>query len=172
MVHIIPHATDTGISPIAAAGIISVFQVACAMGNFSSGRANDIIGGGLSMIICLTSLALAFILLLIANTIWFFYIAAILGGIGFGGAVTLRSTIVAELFGLHSHGEITGAIMFISTIGSAVGPLIAGYVFDVSNHYLWAFVITIIVCIIGLVMAWSLKSRFATLNREDSKVIT
>jgi MFS family permease len=166
MVHLIPYSTDKGVSAIVSASIISVFQGACAMGNFSVGRSNDIIGGRSSMVICLISLTLSYVILLIANTAWFFYIAAILAGMGFGGAVTLRSTIVAELFGLHSHGEITGAIMFISTIGSAVGPIIAGYVFDVTNQYLWAFITTISVCIIGLIMAGLLKSRFATLNRK------
>lgn len=167
MVHLIPYSTDKGVSAIVSASIISVFQGACAMGNFSVGKSNDIIGGKSSMVICLFSLTLSYVILLIANTAWVFYIAAILAGIGFGGAVTLRSTIVAELFGLYSHGEITGAIMFISTIGSAIGPIIAGYVFDVSGQYLWAFITTISVCIIGLMMAGLLKSRFATLNQED-----
>jgi len=164
MVHLIPYATDEGVSALISASIISVFQGACAVGNFSVGRFNDIIGGKPSMVICLISLTLSYVILLIANTVWFFYIAAILAGIGFGGAVTLRSTIVAELFGLHSHGEITGRIMFISTIGSAVGPVIAGYIFDISDQYLWALITTISVCIIGLMMAGFLRSRFAMLS--------
>jgi len=165
-VHIIPHATDIGISPILAAGILSVMQGACAIGNFISGRTNDIIGGRMSMILCLTIMVIAIAVLLIGGPVWVFYVVAFLVGIGIGGAVTLRSTIVAELFGLRSHGAITGAILSISSIGCAVGPLIAGYIFDISNQYQPTFVITMGICVTGLAMACLLKFKYAVLNKE------
>jgi MFS family permease len=161
-VHIIPHATDSGISPIAASAIMAVFQGACGLGSFISGRMNDIIGGKMSLLICSLVLAFSQMLLITANTVWVFYLVAVLSGIGIGGAVLLRSTITAELFGLHSHGEISGAIMCISSIGCSVGPLLAGYVFDVSGEYRWAFIITLGICIAGMATAWILKSRSPT----------
>lgn len=166
VVHIIPHATDIGLTPIVAASILTVFQGASVVGNFTSGKLNDIIGGRLAMVICLSVLVLALIILLVAGSAGVFYIVAILFGIGAGGSVILRSTIAAELFGLNSLGTITGAIMFISTIGGAVGPLVAGYIFDISNQYFLAFITTIVVCIIGLVMACLLKFGSAAVARS------
>jgi MFS family permease len=160
-VHIIPHATDTGISPIIASSIMSVFQGASALGAFASGRTNDVIGGRTSMIIYSAILAFSMALLLFADSGWLFYLVAILSGIGIGGVLTLRSTLVAELYGLRSHGEISGAIMCISSIGCAVGPLAAGYAFDVYGKYLAAFIITLALCLIQLALAWYLKSRTA-----------
>lgn len=158
-VHIIPHATDTGISPIIASSIMAVFQGASALGAFASGRTNDIIGGRTSMIIYSAILAFSMALLLFADSSWLFYLVAILSGIGIGGVLTLRSTLVAELYGLRSHGEISGAIMCISSIGCAVGPLAAGYAYDVYGKYLAAFILTLALCLIQLALACILKTK-------------
>jgi MFS family permease len=104
------------------------------------------------------------ITLLFASPIWVFYVVVVLVGTGNGGAVTLRSTIVAELFGLRSHGAITGAVMSVSTVGGAVGPLLAGYVFDITAQYQTAFIIAVVICVFGLAMACLLKLRFAVFS--------
>jgi MFS family permease len=169
LVHVVPHATDIGISPVLAAAILSVVQGASAIGNFIAGRTNDIIGGRLSMIMCLAVMIIGNVVLLVAGSLWALYLVAVLIGTGVGGAVTLRSTIVAELFGLRSHGAITGAVMFVSTIGGAVGPLIAGYVFDINKQYKTAFIIAMGICLMGLVTAYLLKQRFAA-NDGDRRI--
>jgi MFS family permease len=161
VVHIIPHATDMGFLPLEAAAILSVMFVACIAGNFAAGKTNDILGGSLSMIIFLSAMAISLAVLMIGGPLWVLFVMAALVGIGFGGAVTLRSLLVAELFGLKSHGVITGAIMLIFTIGSAIGPMIAGYTFDITNQYQTVFILTGGICIIGLVMACILKLKFS-----------
>jgi MFS family permease len=158
IVHLIPHATDVGISPIIAATILSVTHGGYAGGSFVTGRINDLIGSRQTMVIAMVIALIALILLLIADKMWILYVFAILFGISWGGTATIRSTIAAELFGLHSHGAITGVILFISTIGGAISPLVAGYIFDLSSGYQLTFLITIGICIVGLVMAWLLKS--------------
>ena len=161
LVHIIPHATDIGISPIAAAMILSVFNVACVIGNFIIGRTNDVTGGRWAMILCFVLISAAMVLLLFSGTIWGFYIVAVIGGMGFSVTATLRSPMVAELFGLRSHGVITGAIMLIYTVGSAIGPLIAGYIFDIYKQYQPAFIISTVICVIELAMTFILKFKFS-----------
>ena len=160
-VHIIPYATDIGISPIGAAFILSVMWIAMIAGNFLTGKAHDILGGSASMIIALSIITLGIVALLIGSQLWVFYVMAALMGIGFGGAVTLRSLSVAELFGLQGHGLITGAIMLIYTAGCACGPVIAGYTFDISHQYQLVFILTLVVCIFGLGMACLLKLKFS-----------
>jgi MFS family permease len=164
-VHIIPHAIDSGIAPMMAAGILSAMNLASVVGNFTSGRINDIIGGRLSMLVCMVIIVSAMGVMLISGSMLVFYVVAVLTGLGFGGAVTLRSTMVAELFGLRSHGLITGTIMFIYTIGCATGPLIVGYIFDISNRYQPAFMVALSVCVVGLVMACLLKLSSSSKQR-------
>jgi len=48
---------------------------------------------------------------------------------------------VAEFFGTRAHGVILGAIIFTTTIGGAIGPFRAGYLFDVTGTYRMVFLI-------------------------------
>jgi MFS family permease len=161
LVHIVPHATDIGMSTVAAAATLSVMQIAGAMGNFVTGRTGDVFGNAQSLIVSSIVIVFGIALSLIGGPSWILFVVSGVAGAGIGGVMTLRSTLVAELFGLQSHGTITGAIMFISTIGSAVGPLLAGYVYDVTGQYRTAFLITTIICVIGLAAAFLLKIKFA-----------
>ena len=65
---------------------------------------------------------------------------------------------MAEHFGLKAHGVIFGtAIMFGGTGGMASGPLIAGYLFDITGSYNLAFLIFTITAAIGFVLMLLLK---------------
>jgi MFS family permease len=78
----------------------------------------------------------------------------------------VRSTMIAELFGLSSHGVITGASIFISTIGGTIGPLVAGYIFDVSGHYQPAFLVISGLSVVGVILALLLWVRTPRFRRE------
>jgi MFS family permease len=164
IVHIVPHATDLGISPSNAALILTMINGANIMGNYFTGLAVDKISSRLSMVIIMTTLFISSILLFIASSLWVFFIFAILFGIAWGGTSTLRSTMVAELFGLNSHGVITGAVFFISVIGGTISPLLTGYVFDVSGHYHIAFLVIVGLSFLGLIISLILK--YQSSNRE------
>ena len=67
------------------------------------------------------------------------------------------SPLVAELFGTRFHGSLYGVITFCGTGGGAIGPLIAGRIFDVYASYQPAFLILIAAGITALLLAISLK---------------
>ena len=69
----------------------------------------------------------------------------------------MESTVVAELFGLKSHGLILGLISFGFTIGAAVGPLITGYLFDLTGNYQAAFMVCAALGVIGLILTAALR---------------
>ena len=78
-------------------------------------------------------------------------------GFAYGGAMTLFSPTIAELFGLRSHGVILATAACIGGIGAAVGPVMGGYIFDVTGKYSLAFMICAIIAIIGLILSLLLK---------------
>jgi len=57
------------------------------------------------------------------------------------GAAGLSSPLTVDYFGLRSHGLIYGVITLGYGIGSATGPLLAGYIFDITGSYIIAFLI-------------------------------
>jgi len=59
----------------------------------------------------------------------------ILYGIGYGGNMTLRASILSEFFGRSNFGAIHGFVIGIMMLGSIAGPPLAGWVFDKWHNY-------------------------------------
>ncbi|MBW1800734.1 MAG: MFS transporter [Deltaproteobacteria bacterium] len=72
------------------------------------------------------------------NSILWLY--ALIMGIGAGSWLPTMSMLVSENFGLAAYGSIFGALSLVFNMGVSVGPLLAGFIFDVTNGYHWAFV--------------------------------
>ena len=85
------------------------------------------------------------------------YLFAAIFGIAFGGLMASFSPMVAELFGLRSHGAIFGVVFFSGTIGGALGPAVAGRIFDVTSSYQFVFLIFAAVSAIGIILASLLR---------------
>jgi len=150
MVHIVLYATGFGIPAVIAATILACIGGASVAGRPVMGSTGDRIGHKLAMVLCFIAVIGAFFWLLIARELWMFYLFAAFFGFAYGGIAALQSPLVAELFGLKSHGMIFGAVTFSITIGGAIGPVVAGHIFDVTDSYNLA----IIICIAIIFAAW------------------
>jgi MFS family permease len=62
-------------------------------------------------------------------------------GLTVGGGLVLAPLIVAECFGLKAMGAIFGVLAVAAVVGGAIGPLLAGIIFDTLQTYYPAFVI-------------------------------
>ncbi len=153
VVHIIPHATDIGISPLIAATILSLISAIGIISRLSMGFIADRIGGRLALTICLILQTIALAWLLIAKETWALYLFAIVFGIGQGGIMPIQMMVTAELFGLKSLGMLGGALMLFGYSGMALGPILAGSIFDASGSYNMAFIICIILGVVAILMS-------------------
>jgi MFS family permease len=152
MVHIVPHAVGLQISAINAATVLSVIGIVSLVARIVIGAASDKIKVKISVIACLSVLMLSFIVLLFANDLWQLYIFGVLFGLGYGGMSCLQSLVASELYGLLSLGAIAAIFAFAQDIGGAVGPYLAGYIFDVTSSYQWAFIVCALVAFIALII--------------------
>jgi MFS family permease len=149
MVHIVIHATGSGISPIAAVSVLSTTAAVSIAGRIVAGGAADRIGKRRTMAIGLGLTLFAFIWLLAGKEVWMFYLFAVIFGVGGWAVASVTSPMVAELFGMGSHGVILGAVIFGGTVGGAVGPFLAGYLFDMMGSYQLAFIVCGILSVVG-----------------------
>lgn len=117
MTHIVPHTIDTGIAPIKAAGMLSMIGGVSMVGRFVVGISSDRIGNKKSMVICFLILIGSFLWLQTAKELWMLYLFAVLYGLAHGGFFTVISPIVAEFFGIGSHGLLFGVVAFSGSIG-------------------------------------------------------
>jgi MFS family permease len=153
MVHVVPLAIDRGISAVSAATLLSVFNVAMTAGSFIIGFIADKIGSRRMLIICLILLSGVILFLIPVKSAWTLGIFAVVMSLGGGGMGVLQPTIVAELFGLKSNGVILGVNAFVATLGSALGALIAGLIFDTTGNYQLSFIICAILSITSVILA-------------------
>ena len=87
---------------------------------------------------------------------WMLFVFAAVYGFAHGGFFTVMSPTLAEFFGTGSHGVIFGCVLFSGTIGGAIGPLLAGSLFDMSGNYGVVFMILTGFGVLGLLLAWAL----------------
>ncbi len=100
----------------------------------------DRIGKKLTAVICISLDIIALLWLLWAKELWSLYLFALVYGFGQGGFAPAMSALLGDTFGLRRIGSIIGFVDVGFSIGAAVGPLIGGLVFDISNSYSVAFV--------------------------------
>jgi len=157
IVHIVPHAQDIGVSATRAAGVLATIGGVSMVGRFITGIAVDRIGSKRAMIVCCILLIAGLLWLQTANQMWMLYLFAVIYGTAHGGFFTAISPVVAEFFGIRAHGVLFGIIAFCGTIGGALGPILAGYVFDITAHYSPAFWLCTVMASLGLALLLLLK---------------
>lgn len=150
--HIVPHATDLGVSIIIGANILAIIGVASIMGEIVLGIVGDRFGNERAFAIGFFIMLLVLFWLMTIDKIWMFYIFAVIFGVAYGGLITQQAPMVARLFGLKSIGLILGLVGVGYTIGAASGPFLTGYIFDSTGHYRVAFMVGSAVSLLGLIL--------------------
>ncbi len=141
LTHIVPHATDMGLSAAKAASVLSLLSVTSIVGRVLMGRVSDRMGRKATAIMCSLLQAGAMVWLIASQDLWMLYIFAVVYGFSFGGLDPPITALIGDTFGLRNIGVIMGALMFGWAVGAAIGPVVGGLIFDFSNSYFMAFLI-------------------------------
>ena len=157
MIHIAPHAIDLGITDVSAANILAVIGGMGVVGNYVMGRVCDKIGPRKIFIICFTIMAAVLFWLTQSREVWMLYLFSVVFGFFHGANATAQAPIVARIFGLKAHGAIFGAVAFGFTAGGAVGPVLTGYMHDLTGNYQGAFILCGVSGILGLISTLILR---------------
>mgnify|MGYP001574225643 FL=1 len=150
LVHLVPHATDIGFSPALAATFMSVLGVSNIVGKITMGIISDRIGRRNSLIISFSLAASMLLWLMTAQHAWAFYLFAAVYGFAYGSWIPMFPAIAGDLFGLGALGAIYGVVASSISLGGALGPFIAGYIFDVTKSYNYAFITAVVLLTIGV----------------------
>lgn len=159
LVHIVIHAIGLGISSANATTILAVYGVVSIASVNIMGLSGDRLGSRLTFTISFLLMAISFVWLLAADDIWKLYLFAAIFGLAYGGMQVLFSPLVAELFGLKAHGVILGAAAFGGSIGATLGPLLAGYIFDITGSYSSTFMLCAVFAVLAIVLTLFLRVR-------------
>ena len=157
VVHMVIYAIGQGISSPWAVGIMAFLGAAGIAGRIIMGFFADRIGNKQAMVLSAGLMMLALFWLLVAKGLWMLFLFGAAFGFGHGGIATMESPIVANVFGMRSHGVILGLVFFVDTVGGAIGPFLAGYIFDVTSSYRLALLLCAIFGAINLIVILFLR---------------
>ena len=158
LVHIMPYAIEFNIPRSSSAIILGSISGMSIFGNIFIGRICDKIGPEKIFIICFIMMSVALFWLVLADKVWMLYLFSLVFGFFHGGNATAQAPILASHFGLKAHGAIFGLAMFGFTLGGATGPVLVGYIFDISGSYQPAFLLCGLVGMVGLALTIGLKA--------------
>jgi len=154
--HHVAFAMDLGYSGTYASSVLSLFGVLFACGSLA-GIISDRIGREITMTIA-TLIGLSGISILMvmrdASHPWMLYYYATTLGLCIGmGSPTITASIT-DIFQGPKVGAIIGFIWFSFSIGGFIGPWLGGWIFELTEGYLLAFLVAIVLNALGCASIW------------------
>jgi OFA family oxalate/formate antiporter-like MFS transporter len=126
------------------------------------------IGWRKGLIVVTAILAASFIWISKTASLRMLLVFVVIYGFCYGGKVSLNPALVRSYFGTKSLGQLIGFIHAISLIGGAIGPLLAGYVVDITGNYVIAFSVGAGFLALATFLGW--LSRAPKRIKEDSNL--
>lgn len=157
MVHVVIDAIGLGVPAFNAANIISIIGGSSIAGRIVMGGAADKMGNKNAFLIGFIGQSIALTVLVVAHEMWMLSLFGVIFGFSSGSLSTVFSPVVAQLFGLTSHGVIMGTVLFGGTVGGAIGPFVVGRIFDMTGSYQIGFLVCACTSAIGIILASFLR---------------
>jgi len=159
VVHLVPYCSSLGIGPAEAAFGLSCLGIGTIIGRIGMGWISDRIGRIPALMISVgLQTVTTFVMLLITNAS-LLYPIMLLVGFGYGGWAVLAIVILGDFFGVRNLGKATGVYFTNGVLGSLVGPLLAGWIFDVTRSYFWAIIFAGATCAIPFILAFTIRQQ-------------
>jgi MFS family permease len=134
-VHVVPFARDLGVSLASASLALTAYGVGSVTGRVGAGFISDRLG-------TFTMIRAGFVLQIVAlsTLLWVssreaLLVVLVLFGMGFAAADTMITKVIPDVFGLRAIGAIMGVLTLGWRCGAALGPAIAGFVYDATGAY-------------------------------------
>ena len=137
--HMVTHATDQGIGPMAAATAFGVSGLASIVGRLGGGILADRVGAKRTLLSGLALQAVIIVLYLFVREVGPFYLLAFVFGVAYGGVMPLYALVTREYFGERVMGAAYGGVFLISTLGMGLGSFAGGVLYDRLGSYTWLY---------------------------------
>jgi len=149
----VPHLQDIGFPVAAAASAISAVGVGSAAGKFGFGWLCDYMKSKYALAAGIVLQAGAILILMNVrpdSSVALIWLEALMLGLGLGSWLPSMTMTVSSTFGLASYGAIFGFINMLFSLGAAISPVAAGYIFDMQKSYSLVFVLSLVLYAVAL----------------------
>ena len=159
MVHQVAYALDRQIDKVAAASSLGMIGMASIFGRFFFGWLCDRVSDPkYASALGFFLMAVGMFLLLRTTTVTMLFVYALLFGFGYGSMTVLMPFLLADRFGRHILGASYGMLVFfVMAIGGTSGPMVTGYIYDLTGSYANAWRLNLAVLVIVTFLILTLK---------------
>jgi len=163
LAHQVKYAEDVGYSPMLAASVFALYGFVSIGGQLCASISDKI---GREMTLTISGiLAIGGLVALISvrdtSQLWLLYVYAISSGFATGLFSPVIIVGTADIFRGKNTGVITALLMTGVGFGGAIGPWLGGYIYDVSQSYHVAFIISMAAFAVGGLSFWLAAPRKA-----------
>jgi len=155
--HLVIHARDLQIPNAAAVSLLSYINITSIISRMVMGLVADKIGHRITITLGVGLIFISLIWLIFSTNLWMLILFSIVFGFGWGTFFVPINPLAAELFGMKSLGVITGALNVGITLGGTLGPVIAGYIFDIQKSYHLDFIFLAVASLIAILLLFALR---------------
>jgi sugar phosphate permease len=137
MVHQVAYLTDAGYTKTFAAQVVSIVGVLAITGSLCT-FISDRLGREMTLTGTSALAIIAFVALTIAQDsthVWVVFLYAVTYGFSYGLGTCVFASAAADLFQGKNFGAISGTVISCFIAGGAVGPWLAGRIFDIAGSY-------------------------------------
>ncbi len=151
LILLVAMAKDAGLSQGMAVGVYIVMTAVSTITRFAVPVVSDRVGSKWAMGVCFTLQTAPVLMLLVAQDAWMFYLFAVLFGIGLGGEMSAFPIINRQYYGDAPSGTTYGWQTLGGGMGMALGPLIGGYLWDVTGAFTMAVWLSFGLSLVGVI---------------------
>jgi MFS family permease len=160
-VHQVAFLVDHGIAAMSAASVVGVVGIASIFGKTGGGWLADRFEREVIYVIgiaILVGAVGALALVGVAPSLIGAYVFAVMLGVGYSATAALIPAMISDRFRGRQFGLILGMGLMGSAVGSALGPWMAGRLFDATGSYSIPFVIAAVCGTIAAIAGWRART--------------
>ncbi len=158
--HGVVHLMDLGHTRDAGAWAISLMALIGLLGKVIIGVFGDRIEPRYIWACFIGIFGLGQMLIVQADSTILMVVAAACIGIGFNGGVVCMATVLSNYFGTKPFASLTGLTIAVNTTMGAIGPFVAGRLYDNGYGYQGVFYTIAVWCVAGTVIMFLIKPPF------------
>lgn len=171
LVHNVKFMVDQGIPKMTAAFVFAMVGVISSVFRIFWGWLSDRIGREITFtmgISCGCVGVLSLLLIEVTGNTGFAYGFSLFFGMGWGVTAPMYMAVAADLFKGKIFGLIYGMVEAGIGLAGAIGAWVAGFIFDRTQSYFWAFILVIVVFLVSSLFVWLAAPRRARMGSSVS----
>ena len=138
-VHFVILLVDRGWNTAAASSLLGLSALIGAPARLGMGWLGDLLDKRKMMMGLLSALSFSVLLMGYTAEALIFTPCMVIYSLAYGGLASLQEPIRADYFGTKAFATIQGMSRSVQTVGTFIGPLLAGFLYDVTRSYTIAF---------------------------------